>query len=85
MIQKKLTVNMTNGINARSGSIIAEESHQFSSDVFLEYQNKKVNLKSLMGVLSLGLNKGDEVLVTLDGENEKEELAYFEKLFEEME
>ena len=54
------------------------KSHtKFSSDVFLEYQNKKVNLKSLMGVLSLGLNKGDEVLVTLDGENEKRRISFF--------
>ena len=37
-----------------------------------------------MGVLSL-CYKGDEVLITLDGENEKEELAFFEKLFKEME
>ncbi len=60
------------GIHARPATILVQTATKFDSDIELEYNSKKVNLKSIMGVMSLGVGKGAEVTIYADGKDEAE-------------
>ena len=60
------------GIHARPATILVRTATKFDSDIELEYNSKKVNLKSIMGVMSLGVGKGAEVTIYADGKDEAE-------------
>ena len=60
------------GIHARPATILVQTATKFESDIELEYNSKKVNLKSIMGVMSLGVGKGAEVTIYADGKDEEE-------------
>ncbi len=74
MQQRTFDIVDETGIHARPATILVQTATRFESDVELEYNNKKVNLKSIMGVMSLGVGKGAEVTIYTDGEDEAEAL-----------
>ncbi|MGX7013332.1 phosphocarrier protein HPr [Vagococcus silagei] len=55
------------GIHARPATLLVQTASKFSSDINLEYKGKSVNLKSIMGVMSLGVGQGSDVTITADG------------------
>lgn len=62
------------GIHARPATLLVQAASKFGSDVKLEYNGKSVNLKSIMGVMSLGVGQNADVTVTADGDDAKEAL-----------
>ena len=74
MQQRTFDIVDETGIHARPATILVQTATRFESDIELEYNNKKVNLKSIMGVMSLGVGKGSEVTIYTDGEDEAEAL-----------
>src|SRR5699024_1909521 len=60
------------GIDASPATILVQTATKIESDIELEYNSKKVNLKSIMGVMSLGVGKGAEVTIYADGKDEEE-------------
>ena len=60
------------GIHARPATLLVQTASKFNCDVNLEYKGKSVNLKSIMGVMSLGVGQGADVTITTDGADEKE-------------
>lgn len=74
MQQRTFDIVDETGIHARPATILVQTATRFESDIELEYNNKKVNLKSIMGVMSLGVGKGAEVTIYADGEDEAEAL-----------
>ncbi|CAD2075600.1 MAG TPA: phosphocarrier protein HPr [Jeotgalicoccus sp.] len=74
MQQRTFDIVDETGIHARPATILVQTATRFESDIELEYNNKKVNLKSIMGVMSLGVGKGAEVTIYTDGEDEAEAL-----------
>ena len=74
MQQRTFDIVDETGIHARPATILVQTATRFESDIELEYSNKKVNLKSIMGVMSLGVGKGAEVTIYTDGEDEAEAL-----------
>ena len=60
------------GIHARPATILVQTATKLESDIELEYNSKKVNLKSIMGVMSLGVGKGAEVTIYADGKDDAE-------------
>ena len=71
MIEKKYTVTSSEGLHARPSSQLVTAVTPFSADVKLEYNGKKVNLKSIMGVMSLGIATGSEIVVSAEGVDEE--------------
>jgi len=59
------------GIHARPATLFVQAASKFTSDVTLSYQGKDVNLKSIMGVMSLGVGQGADVTIKTDGEDEE--------------
>ena len=60
------------GIHARPATLLVQAASKFGSDINLEYNGKSVNLKSIMGVMSLGVGQGADVTITADGDDAKE-------------
>ena len=69
MAEKTFTITDKQGLQAQQVTLLVNTANKFSSEVSLEYNAKKVNLKSIMGVMSLGVSKGSEVKVTATGED----------------
>ncbi|GAF40438.1 phosphotransferase system, phosphocarrier protein HPr [Agrilactobacillus composti DSM 18527 = JCM 14202] len=62
------------GIHARPATLLVQTASKFNSDINLEYKGKSVNLKSIMGVMSLGVGQGADVTISADGADEKDAL-----------
>lgn len=75
MAEKTYTIIDEAGIHARPATILVNTANKFSSDVNLEYNGKSVNLKSIMGVMSLGVAKGAEVKVIANGSDAEEVIS----------
>ncbi|WP_020008794.1 phosphocarrier protein HPr [Salinicoccus albus] len=72
MEQKSYLITDETGIHARPATILVQTASKYDSDIQLEFNAKKVNLKSIMGVMSLGVGKDSEVTVHVEGKDEAE-------------
>ncbi|MGO4961060.1 phosphocarrier protein HPr [Jeotgalibaca porci] len=72
MEKKDFHIIAETGIHARPATLLVQTASKFNSDINLEYKGKSVNLKSIMGVMSLGVGQGAEVTITVDGQDEAE-------------
>ncbi|TFE03867.1 HPr family phosphocarrier protein [Jeotgalibacillus salarius] len=70
MQQKEVTVKLKNGLQARPASMFVQEATKFQSDVYIQKENKKVNAKSIMGLMSLALSTGESFTLITDGADE---------------
>jgi phosphocarrier protein len=75
MAEKVYTIIDEAGIHARPATILVNTVSKFASDTNIEYNGKSVNMKSIMGVMSLGVAKGAQVKVTATGSDEEELLS----------
>ncbi|KUP08917.1 phosphocarrier protein HPr [Bacillus coahuilensis m2-6] len=79
MAEKTFTVTADTGIHARPATLLVQTASKFDAEVNLEYKGKTVNLKSIMGVMSLGVGKGGEIKIVTEGSDETEALAALEE------
>lgn len=70
MIQKSMQIQLANGLEARPVAVLVQKASMFDSKIYIEAEGKKVNAKSIMGMISLGLNAGEEVTVIAEGTDE---------------
>ncbi|MCT3033337.1 phosphocarrier protein HPr [Pediococcus pentosaceus] len=66
------------GIHARPATLLVQSASKFNSDIQLTYKDKSVNLKSIMGVMSLGVGQGADVTILADGDDEADAIAALE-------
>ena len=72
MIRREVTVNCVGGLDARPIAMLVQKASQFESNVYIEIlDQRKINAKSIMGMMSLALQEGDEVTVVAEGEDEE--------------
>ncbi|EFR31045.1 phosphocarrier protein HPr [Eremococcus coleocola] len=79
MEKKEFHVVAETGIHARPATLLVQAASKFASDLNLEYKGKSVNLKSIMGVMSLGVGQGADVVITAEGEDEAAAIAAIEE------
>lgn len=70
MISKTIKINLSGDVEARPVAVLVQKASQFESVVLIEADDKKINAKSIMGMMSLGLKQGTEVVVSADGVDE---------------
>lgn len=70
MINKEVTVKCATGLHARPATLLVRKAGEFKSDISLEFNGKKANAKSLIGVLSLGVTRNAAVSVSALGDDE---------------
>ena len=73
MVRKEVTITNSIGLHARPATFFIQKANSFKSSIWVEKDDRKVNAKSLLGVLSLGIAKG--MTVTLIAEGQDESLA----------
>jgi phosphocarrier protein HPr len=79
MAEKQFKVIAETGIHARPATLLVQTASKFDSDINLEYKGKKVNLKSIMGVMSLGVGQGAEIKISAEGSDSEEALRSLEE------
>lgn len=80
MIQKQFIITSEVGLHARPATLLVQEASRYSSEVELAYDNKKVNVKSIMGVMSLGIPQGGVFDLIIEGNDEIEAYQGLEAL-----
>ena len=79
MVKKNFRITNENGVHARPATSLVNEAMLYKSDITLEALRKKVDLKSIMGVMSLGIYSGVTIEVVANGEDEVEALEGIKK------
>ena len=72
MYTQNVTINNEVGLHARPATFFIQKANEFKSGIWLEKDERRVNAKSLLGVLSLGIVKGTTITLLTDGADEKE-------------
>lgn len=80
-MKKSVIVGLPAGLEARPIALLVQNANQFSNSVYLELEGKRINAKSIMGVMSLALMNGTEVTIDAQGEDEVEAIASLEAFF----
>jgi phosphocarrier protein HPr len=75
MTEKQFVITDEAGIHARPASALVGSLSKFKSDITMEFNGKKVNLKSILGVMSLGVSSGSTVTIAADGEDEEQAIT----------
>ena len=78
MMTKAVTINIETGLEARPVAQLVQVASQFDSKIYLEVEDKKVNAKSIMGMMSLGLAAGEKVVISAEGEDEEQAIESIE-------
>lgn len=79
MLEKSMKIQLKNGLEARPVAVLVQVASQHESSVYIESAGKRVNAKSIMGMMSLGLDNGAHVTVVADGKDEQEAISSIEK------
>ena len=66
-MEKKVIIKNESGIHARPAALLVKKASEFECAVEIDFNGKKVNAKSIMGIMSLGASKGSEITVITDG------------------
>ena len=72
MYIKEAVVNNQVGLHARTATFFIQKANEFKSSIWVESEDRKVNAKSLLGVLSLGITKGLTITIIADGPDEED-------------
>ena len=80
MYVKDVTVQNQVGLHARPATFFIQKANEFKSGIWVEKDERRVNAKSLLGVLSLGITKGTTITLLADGSDEKEAVAALSEL-----
>lgn len=83
MMKKEVTIKFVNGVETSPIALFVQTANRFSSSIYIESGDKKVNVKSIMGMMSLAMNYEDMVTVVTEGEDEKEALDTLEQFLSE--
>ena len=82
MVIKSVTINNQVGLHARPATFFIQKANEYKCSIWVEKDERKVNAKSLLGVLSLGIAKGMSVTLSADGQDEELALQGLQALIE---
>ncbi len=82
MISKEVVINNQVGLHARPATFFIQKANEFKSSIWIEKDDRRVNAKSLLGVLSLGIVKGTAVNIVADGVDESAAIATLSELID---
>ena len=71
MITKNIKIELPSGLDARPVALLVQVASQYESSIYVENGNKRINAKSIMGMMTLGLSAGETITVSVDGADEE--------------
>ena len=82
MISREVTIKNSVGLHARPATFFIQKANSFKSSIWVEREDRRINGKSLLGVLSLGIEKGMSITIISDGADEEEAIEGLAALIE---
>ena len=79
MTKKNIQIKLESGLEARPVALLVQEASKYESTIYIQSGDKKVNAKSIMGMMTLGLAAGENVTVNAEGADEESAVAEIEK------
>lgn len=79
MVEKQVTVHLKTGLQARPAAQFVQKASSFSSEIYIIEGDKKVNVKSIMGLMSLAISSGSIITLAADGSDEEQALQSLEE------
>ena len=79
MIKKPITIQIASGLEARPVALLVQVASQYESKIYVEDGSRKVNAKSIMGMMSLGLSMGESIVVSAEGSDEQAAIENIER------
>ena len=79
MIKTSVVVKADPGFDGRPIALLVQEASQYASKVYIQVAEKNINAKSIMGMMTLGLDAGEEVTLLVNGEDEEDAIHSIEK------
>lgn len=79
MTLKNVQIKLENGLEARPVALLVQEASKYDSTIYIQSDDKRVNAKSIMGMMSLGLDNGEQLTVSADGPDEQMAVDNIEK------
>ncbi len=79
MVKKTVVVELASGLEARPVAMLVQVASQYDSNIYVEIDSKKVNAKSIMGMMTLGLLPGESVTISADGADEEQAISDIEQ------
>ena len=71
MTRRTVTIELASGLEARPIAMLVQLASSYESTIYVQSDNKRVNAKSIMGMMSLSLADGEKITVVTDGEDER--------------
>ncbi|MFV9510618.1 HPr family phosphocarrier protein [Tepidibacillus sp. LV47] len=72
MVKSTVIVKLKTGLRARPAALFVQEANRYSSEITVEREDKRVNAKSIMGIMSLAINNGAEITIIAEGSDEEQ-------------
>lgn len=79
MTKRTVTIELASGLEARPIAMLVQLASSYESKIYVQSDNKKVNAKSIMGMMTLDLPVGEQVIITADGADEEKAIDEIEK------
>ncbi|MUK89111.1 HPr family phosphocarrier protein [Ornithinibacillus sp. L9] len=76
MVERTVKVELETGLQARPAAQFVQEANRYSANLFLEKEERKVNAKSIMGLMSLAITTGETITLIADGSDEEEAINH---------
>ena len=79
MISRNMTINIPSGLEARPVALLVQVASQYESKIMVHSGDKQINAKSIMGMMTLGLDSGEQITLSANGEDEEAAMSSIEK------
>jgi len=76
LVERFVTVELETGLQARPAALFVQEANRYTANLFLEKDGKRVNAKSIMGLMSLAITSGETIKLLAEGVDEEEALDH---------
>ena len=80
MVVKRVTITNQVGLHARPATFFIQKANEFKCSIYVEKNDRRVNAKSLLGVLSMGITRGTEIDIIADGTDEQQAVEMLAEL-----
>ena len=79
MTKRSIKVRLEDGLDARPVALLVQEASKYESNIYIEVDDKRINAKSIMGMMTLGLDAGEEITLSANGDDEAAAMTSIEE------
>ncbi|GAB6931690.1 HPr family phosphocarrier protein [Calditerricola satsumensis] len=80
MVRETVVVKLKTGLQARPAALFVQEANRYAADIYVEVNDKRVNAKSIMGIMSLAIRPGTEIALIAEGSDAEQAIRSLKAL-----